>query len=137
MWVTLGKQGVATTASQGNFLQLGSIPAGQLLPPGTQESTKRARPGCVAPIRKNNQERKGAQALTSKRACQFRNSSFFKAFAERERAEEGHFQGRTELSPWPSGKREGPRKPCKLSTQASISLRMGVFVEAALENETY
>ena len=56
---------------------------------------------------------------------------------ERKGPEEGHFQGRTELSPWPSGKSEGPRKPCKLSTQASVSLRMGVCVEATLENETY
>ena len=40
---------------------------------------------CSCPTRGNNQERKGTQALTSKRACQFRNSSFFKAFAERER----------------------------------------------------
>ena len=39
----------------------------------------------LPPTRESNQERKGTQALTSKRACQFRNSSFLKAFAERER----------------------------------------------------
>lgn len=70
--------------------------------------------------RPQSRRRRGAHTLTSKRACQFRNSSGLKACGDRE-TRRGSVPGEGRAHPPGPGKGEGSRQLCKLSTKALVS----------------